>query len=263
MPTKQIKSNIMTIKEFQELPQKDRTYVLTSESSPLSFMLSCRHSKGNELLYYDAEKKMNRAIRYAKNQKSPFVDEQDENFVLEHVTFTDGKLEVPKENPVLQLILSVLHKKNGIDYKELDFEQMAKDEIAQMDVEDKARDIARQLDIETAISILRVHTTARVDSMNSEEIRRDIRVFAKRYPTKFLEAQGDPQLRILSIANKMIDDGTVRIHNNKDVYFNLDTNKSKILTIPFGEDPVNSLCQYLLTEKGLQVYGLMKEKYSM
>lgn len=250
----------MTIEEFKKLPQKDRTYVLKGEASPLAFMFNCRHSKGNELLYFDKEKQINRAIRYAKNQKSPFVDEQDDNFVLEHVVFTDGKLEVPKENPVLQLILSVLHPKLGSIYKELDFEQMAKDEISQMDIEDNARELASKLDHETAVSILRVHTTSNVDEMTVGEIKRDIRIFARLYPTEFIASIDDPDLKVLNVANRMLQQGKVVVKNGKDIHFSLLNNNRKIITIPFGETPVDALCKYLVTDKGIEVFNIMTKE---
>jgi len=35
----------------------------------------------------------NRPLRYARNQKSPFEDEQDGNVILEPIVFEDGMLE--------------------------------------------------------------------------------------------------------------------------------------------------------------------------
>ena len=40
---------------------------------------------------------------------SPFVDEQNGEVTLGHITFRDGTLSVPKENIILQKLLSLYH----------------------------------------------------------------------------------------------------------------------------------------------------------
>ena len=50
-------------------------YVLKRKTPPLSFMLASRHTRRKPLLYFDGTS--NRPLRYARNQKSPFEDEQD------------------------------------------------------------------------------------------------------------------------------------------------------------------------------------------
>lgn len=248
------------VAEFKSLPAKNRTYVLTGEHTPISFMINARHTKANPLLWFDPIKKINRALRYAKNQKSVFEDEQDGNFILEHITIIDGKLEVPKENPVLQLFLH-LHPRMNIDFKELDFEKLALDEAKQMDIEDNARDAARNIASDTAIAILRIYTTSDVDNMSIAEIRSDIRVYARRHPAAFLDAINDPTLKMASFANKLLSSGMiVAKNNNKDLFYNLQTNKKKLFTIPFGETPVDALTKYLVTEDGLEMYRLLEHK---
>ena len=75
---------------------KDRNYYLTNGLSPLTFTLSSKHTRRFPLLYFDEEKGYNRELRYATNQKSVFVDEQDGMVTLEHIVFKDGVLHVPK-----------------------------------------------------------------------------------------------------------------------------------------------------------------------
>ena len=48
-------------------------------------------------------------MRYSSNQKSIFVDEQDDNVMLDHVIFEEGVLFVPKQNqPLQKLLLKVM-----------------------------------------------------------------------------------------------------------------------------------------------------------
>ena len=41
-------------------------------------------------------------MRYASNQNSIFVDEQDKSAILEHIVFEEGVLYVPRTNQPLQ-----------------------------------------------------------------------------------------------------------------------------------------------------------------
>ena len=96
-----------------------KTYKLTKDKAPLSFMLPVRHTKRFSLLHFDEETGQNRELRYAKNQRSIFTDEQDENALLEPIIFEDGFLYVPKENQMLQKFLHY-HPLYGKKFVELD-----------------------------------------------------------------------------------------------------------------------------------------------
>jgi hypothetical protein len=84
----------------------NKTYKLTKDKAPLSYSIPSRNSKRKSLLWFDEETGMNRALRYSKNQKSIFEDEQDKNVILEPIVFEDGLLFVPKENQILQKFLA-------------------------------------------------------------------------------------------------------------------------------------------------------------
>ena len=83
----------------------DKAYRLLLRQIPLTYMLASRHTNRSPLLWFDEEKGVNRPLRYARNQKSPFEDEQDGNAVLEPVMFEDGMLSVPRTNQALQKFL--------------------------------------------------------------------------------------------------------------------------------------------------------------
>ena len=53
---------------------KDRTYYIATGKSPLVYALNSRHSSRKPLLYFDKESGYQIELRYATNQKSPFVD---------------------------------------------------------------------------------------------------------------------------------------------------------------------------------------------
>ena len=94
----------------------NKAYRLTRQERPLSYMLSSRHSVRSPLLYFDEEQGINRPLRYARNQKTPFEDEQDGNAIIEPVVFEDGMLVVERENQVLQ---QFLHYHPAVSYTHL------------------------------------------------------------------------------------------------------------------------------------------------
>ena len=95
---------------------KDRVFVLTKEKAPLSYTLPSRNTKRFSLLYFDGT--TNRALRYSRNQKSVFEDEQDDKAILEPIVFEDGNLIVSANNPMLGKFLD-MHPLNGDVFKSL------------------------------------------------------------------------------------------------------------------------------------------------
>jgi len=55
---------------------KDRQYYLLGGREPITYTLSSRHTQRYPLLWFDPETNEQRALRYATNQNSPFVDEK-------------------------------------------------------------------------------------------------------------------------------------------------------------------------------------------
>ena len=73
---------------------KDRHYFLKGNREPITFKLGSRHTNRHSLLYFDTEKGHQRELRYASNQKSPFVDEQEGPITLRHIIFENGTLPI-------------------------------------------------------------------------------------------------------------------------------------------------------------------------
>ena len=182
--------------------------------------------------------------------------------MLEPIIFEDGVLNVPKNNPVLQEFLHY-HPGNGIEFYEFDQERDAQQEIKQMyDVLD-AQLIAREMSFEELEPIARLLLGGSIDMMKTSEIRRDMMLYAKKYPQDFMEAVNDPTIKVTSFAARAISDGYLAYRNNKkEIYYNLKDNKKKLLTVPFGEDPVYLLSAYLQSDEGLDLYKFLENKFS-
>ena len=236
----------------------DKVYRLTRNAAPLSFMLPTKNSNRSPLMWFDEEKGFNRALRYARNQKSPFEDEQDGNFILEPVIFEDGLLRVPKENQVLQQFLHY-HPMNGKKFIEVNNEKDASQEVEYLNYEVDALIEARNLDVAQLENVCRVLFGKNVSKMSTAELKRDVLVFAKRNPRSFLEAIKDPELMHSANIQRFFDDGLLTTRrNDSEVWYNTPTNKTKMLTIPYGQDKVTAASTFLKSDDGLEALTMLE-----
>ena len=230
----------------------DKLYKLTRNAAPLSFMLPTRHSRRFPLLYFDESQGANRTLRYARNQKSPFEDEQDGNVVMEPVIFEDGFLRVPKNNPVLQEFLHY-HPLNGKKFIEVNEEKDAAEEVNQFNIEVDALIEARKLTISQVENIGRVLLGIDTSRVTTAELRRDILIYVKRDPSGFMKMVNDPMLKLQSKVKLFFDKSLLSFRNKrKEVWFNTTNNKKKMLTVPYGEDPLYIVSSYLQSDDGLE-----------
>tara|TARA_R110002020_G_scaffold83781_2_gene208103 strand:- start:32316 stop:33152 length:837 start_codon:yes stop_codon:yes gene_type:complete len=238
----------------------DKSYKLSRGRAPLAYMLSSHHTKRTNLLYFDEETGSNRPLRYSRNQKSPFEDEQDGNVIMEPIIFEDGLLHVSKQNQVLQHFLA-LHPGNGNIFVEIN---SAKDAHQELEVENivlEAQLIARDLSVEKLVTISRVLLGTDIDKMSTAELKRDMLVFARQNPVDFLDILDDPALQVQDDVVLFFQNSLLTLKNKqRDVYFNLLNNKKKFLTVPFGEDPMDIVASYCQTDDGIETYKLLKRK---
>ena len=235
----------------------DKVYRLKI-GSPLSYTLASRNHPRFPLMWYDEKNNVNRALRYATNQKSPFEDEQDGNAILEPIVFEDGFLRVPKTNPVLQQFLHY-HPMNGTIFAEVDKEKDAAAEVEDLNIEVEALVEARQLSIEQIEMFTRVMFGKDPSTVSTAELKRDILVFAKREPREFLNILNDPDLQFQDKIRSFFENKLLQLRNNdKEVWFNTTTNKKKMLSVPFGEDPYDSVAYYLKSDEGLDALKMLE-----
>ena len=229
----------------------DKVYKLTRNAAPLSFMLATRHTRRFPLLWVDPETGINRELRYARNQASPFVDEQDGNAIIEPIIFEDGFLRVPKNNQVLQKFLDV-HPHNGVKFKELDRAKDAQEIVESINIELDAMIEARSLSIAQLETLTRVLFSKDPSRISTDEMKRDILVYAKREPQEFMSIVNDPVLKLQATVHKFFEEGLIKYRNkNKEVWFNTKTNKTRLCTIPFGEDPIYIVSSYFQSDDGV------------
>jgi hypothetical protein len=235
----------------------DVTYKLKREATPLSLIIQSKSTKRQPLLWFDNNTGQNRELRYARNQNSPFVDEQDGNVILEPVEFIDGFLHVKKENQALQKFLEYHPALNKI-YVRVDAAKDAADIVEDLNLEVDALIIARELDIEQIEAITKVAFGTDPSTITSSELRRDILIFAKDDPKGFMALAKDASLSMDAKVKTFIDKSILTFRKNKsEVYFNTPTNKKRMLVIPFGDDPLHSISSYLQSDEGLDTLSYL------
>ena len=236
----------------------DKTYKLKSDATPISFTLPSRNTSRYPLLYFDEEQNINRPLRYARNQKSPFEDEQDGNFLLEPIIFDDGFLTVPRTNPVLQQFLHY-HPLNGNAFVEVNKTVDAAKEVEDLNFEVDALIEARQLSIEQLEVVSRVMFQKDVTNVSTAELRRDVLIYAKREPKSFLEILNDPLLKLQSNVQLFFAHNLLQFRNGqREVWFNTKSNKKKMMSIPFGEDPYETVALFLKSDEGIEVLKFLE-----
>lgn len=256
----QTKAKLLTRQEPRE-----RDYLLCDGLAPLSFSLQVRDKKDKRLLFVDKENHSNEALRFSRNHASPFERDQDGTAIIEPIDFEDGKFTASIDNPNAQYFL-LHHPENVINGGNTFFEHNpaadAKARIEESLIEMKAKSAAFSLSEEKMYAIARVHLDGNIDKMSSDELRMNLITLAAENPESFLEIVDDPDLDISNIAALAFEKKMVTFRAEKDIYYNLDDNKSKILTVKHGTDKIEALSTWFKTNDGKDFYLYLAKKFS-
>jgi hypothetical protein len=258
MKTKEKEKTTSIVKDAWEY--KDRTYYLMSGKEPLTFTIPSRHTQRYPLVWFDEEKGYERELRYATNQKSIFVDEQQGPATLKHVVFEDGHLSVPKNKRSLQEFLAV-HPFNNILFAELDQQVIAVDELEDLELEIEALNFAQQMDIDQLEAILRVELGSKVSTMSSKELKRDGLLFAKTNPRLFISLANDDNIVLRNFGIKATELGILKLASDQRT-FRWGSNDRKLMTVPFDENAYSALAVWFKTDEGLEVYKSIDKRLS-
>jgi len=238
---------------------KDRTYILRGNKTPITYTLASKHHSRNPLMWFDEEQGLNRELRYASNQNSPFRDEQQGFSTLKHIVFKNGSLFVPKSDQALQKLLSLYHPQRNQTYYELDNVAEAKDELYDIELEITALNLAKDLDVDHAEAVLRVEQGSSVSTMTSSEIRRDLLLFARRSPETFIAIVNDDNVQLRNFAIKAVESKIITLSGDQRS-FHWASNDKKLMTVPFEENPYSAFAAYLKTDEGVEVYKSIEKK---
>jgi|TARA_R100000231_G_scaffold1075_1_gene1903 hypothetical protein len=237
---------------------KDRTYVIKGANQPPLVSIQAKHSNKKPLLWFDQEKGYNRELRYATNQKSPFVDEQEGYATLGHIYFRNGSLTVPKEKQALQKLLSLYHPKKDSTYAELTPIKDAENEVDIIELQIEALNLAKGLDIEELEAILRVNYGNKVSKMSTKELKRDGLIYARNNPAAFIELASDDNVHLRNVGVKAVEQNIIKLSDDNRKF--LWTNGRKLFTVPFEENPYSALAAWFKTDDGMEVLKSVEKK---
>ena len=136
---------------------------------------------------------------------------------------------------------------------EVDKAKEATDIVKNLNIEVDALIQARQLKVDEVENIARVIFQKDISTVTTDELRRDILVFAKNQPQDFMLLLKDPALKLNAKIQLFFDKNLLQFrNNNKEVFFNTPSNKKKMLNIPYQEDPFYIIASHFQTDDGLE-----------
>jgi len=246
-----------------------KVYRLNNNKSPLTYTIQTKDKRRKPLLWWDAEKQEQRALRFSNNQRSIFIDEQDDHARLSPVVFKDGTLFVGDRETALQAFLfhhpGNMANGGGVFYV-MDHEAESNQIIAQIDFEHSAQTLARELTMDEMVAFITKVDPGNVDRMDSHDIKRDVKVFARNNPNDFMQLvdrdlkQEDASERVEDFSEMVISEKLIQFRSNKtQVFFNLPDNKSMMMRVPEGQDPHEALRNYFMTDEGVKSYKKLEK----
>lgn len=248
---------------FPNWEVKERIYVLTKKATPITFQLRSRHTEFRSLEWFDKKYGYPRALRYVTNQATYFEDEQRDDFRLGAIVFEDGKLTVPATNTTLQQFLA-LHPDNkanggGVFY-EFDPDAEARADLEKQMKGFEAVAIAIEMPIEDLEAIARVaFPTAKVDTMTSGEIKRDVVLFAKNKPEQFTKIANNSNIRMRNLAERAKSLGLIKFGDD-NCTLKWAVNGKVITVLPFSADPMETLSAWMKTDEGIEFVEALSNK---
>lgn len=239
---------------------KDRNYYLLGNKNPLTYTIAARHTQRYPLTWFDPDLGYERELRYATNQKSIFVDEQEGPSTLKHIVFESGYLLVGKQKRNLQEFL-LKHPHRDLLFAEHDAIEVAKDQYEDLELEMNAMNAAYNIEIDQAEAILRVEIGSKVADLSSKELKRDVLLFAKKNPKLFLNLANDENIVLRNFAIKARELGIITLASDQRT-FKWGSNGRKLMTVPFDENPYSAMAAWFKTDEGLEVYKSIDKRLS-
>ena len=233
---------------------KNRTYYLKNGLKPLSYMI-----KSANIYYFDDEKGYERELKYCENQQTCFVDEMKGDQRLSHIIFRSGILMIPKEKVVLQKLLSLYHPHRNVIFKEWQPEVIAETEVDVLELEVDALLAARNLNIDMAEAVMRVELGSKVSKMSSQELKRDLLIYAKKNPKLFLELVNDENVHLRNFGIKATELGIIKLSSDQRT-FSWGSNNRKLMNVPFQEHPYSALAAWFKTDEGMEIYSNIEKR---
>lgn len=206
----------------------------------------------SDVSVYDRESEKVRHIRYCPGEHTIYREEQNPNSRREHIIFYDGMLVVPEDKPNLFEFL-MKHPDNKANGGAM-FNLIDRTTDAKKIVEDEflVHDAVALVRSKSSDEILSVAVSLGIDiGQQMIDIRRDLLREAKANPSAFIQMFDDPRVKTRSAVIQADEFQIISCRPDGAYWFD---SGRLIVSVPAGQDAVDILVRFCLTEKGAAVY---------
>jgi hypothetical protein len=95
--------------------------------------------------------------------------------------------------------------------------------------------------------------------MSSKELKRDLLLFARNNPQLFITLANDENVGLRNVAIKAQELGIITLSQDQR-HFLWGSNKRKLMTIPFDENPYSAMAAWFKTDEGVEVFKSIEKK---
>ena len=207
---------------------------------------------------FDKESNRVREIRYCTNVPSIYVEEQGEHARRGSIIFRDGNLFVPPTNPQLADYLRA-HPGNRDNGGSLFFEHKpSKRKTKTLENEFEVVDAVAAVRDKSITELLPVAMAYGVNvDQKPADIRYDLLRFAKSKPSQFMATFDSPMVKASAVIRQATDFQILRKKNDGYYWFD---NNGLIVACPVGQDPVDVMTRFCMTERGAPVLMEIKDR---
>ena len=203
------------------------------------------------VLVFDEENGYNREIRYARGERSIFVDEQSATAKREVIVFRDKNLLVNPNQPELLSYLRQ-HPDNvangGRVFNEVNNQSTAEEDVENEFLVHDAISLIRSASIDELMPMVLSYG---IDgTMSSMEIKKELLKFAKGNPKNFMELYDSPVVQIKADVLTAID-FQILVAKADGMYWG--DNSALICPTPMGQSSVEVFTRFLMTDRGNSV----------
>ena len=244
---------------------------ISPDSKTLHYILKTG-GKGNMFVKNPATAKNARpqALRYASNQPTPWMKDQQGPCILPAIVMEEGYLKVDESEEVLLQFLRLSTQYN-VDYREVDPERDAQELIEKDEsiLRVKAAILAKSeedygdvtLGSLLAIMSNNDYTVANIDAMGPSQVRQILYTIAGNSPEDFVDNKG--KVNCFTGTDFVRQDLVIRALSQKIISVSLTgrevlwANGERIIEVPMGKDANEYLADFFLSSEGKVVMNTL------
>ena len=219
----------------------------------VAFMLMTK-----ELRVYDEGTDSIKIARYCPNEDSIWKEDQSEISKVEPIVFRNGFLTVRADQPNLRKFLDI-HPSNvangGNMFKKIDNKVNSEKEIEKEFEIFDAISLVKNSELNDLLAVA-LFFKINIDRPVSE-VKFDLLKVAKKNPTQFVKSFDDPVVKCKATIRQALEYQIIKTDKSSVRWY--DSN-GLIASVPHGQDPVDILARFCLTEKGASTYASIQDE---